>query len=254
MSRSNSPCARWLVPLNIMCSKKCAKPVLPVPSLRLPTRTQLCSATFGMLWSGQTTTSSPLASRMVRTRATASANERSGEPTARAPSDHFKPRSCSLAIALTVELIGWDFNGRVNPMPQKKSAAKLLRPRRLKANTGERCSQRLGEPYIEVKAISIPTIEIAFKSLICFKPHVGRTGRYDKFCQSSTEHRRVLTGKNGRLVLPSGDTRRSPQLALTGTQDWACALSLAHSDLACAREATATCSRTRPRALGLPVT
>src|ERR1019366_8721630 len=64
----------------------------------------------------------------------------------------------------------------------------------------------------------------------------------------------VLTGKNGRLVLPSGDTRRSPQLELTGTQDWACALSLAHSALACAREATATCSRTRPRALGLPAT
>ena len=41
---------------------------------------------------------------------------------------------------------------------------------------------------------------------------------------------------------------------LTGTQDWACALSLAHSALACAREATATCSRTRPRALGLPAT
>ena len=29
------------VPLNIMCSKKCARPVMPGTSLRLPTRTQL---------------------------------------------------------------------------------------------------------------------------------------------------------------------------------------------------------------------
>ena len=32
---------RRVVPLNIMCSKKCARPVMPGASLRLPARTQL---------------------------------------------------------------------------------------------------------------------------------------------------------------------------------------------------------------------
>ena len=61
-TRSNSPCGRVVVPLNIMCSKKCASPVMPGTSLRLPTCTQLNSAMFGMSWSGQTMTCMPLAS------------------------------------------------------------------------------------------------------------------------------------------------------------------------------------------------
>jgi hypothetical protein len=50
-----------LVPLNIMCSKKCASPVMPGTSLRLPARTQLYKVTLGMSRSVQMMTFMPLA-------------------------------------------------------------------------------------------------------------------------------------------------------------------------------------------------
>ena len=62
MSRSNSPGVRLLVPLNIMCSKKCARPVIPGTSLRLPARTQLYMAMLGISRSVQMMTFMPLAS------------------------------------------------------------------------------------------------------------------------------------------------------------------------------------------------
>jgi hypothetical protein len=65
ITRSNSPGGRVDVPLNIMCSKKCEMPVIPGRSLRLPTRKNVYSATFGMSLSGQTTILRPFGSVLV---------------------------------------------------------------------------------------------------------------------------------------------------------------------------------------------
>src|SRR5882757_8913125 len=89
INRSNSPGWRRVVPLNIMCSKKCASPVMPGASLRLPARTQLFIATLGMLCTGQTMILSPLASVMARTSSRPGTGDTAGsaaavsEPTAR---------------------------------------------------------------------------------------------------------------------------------------------------------------------------
>src|SRR6266540_3796484 len=50
------------VPLNIRCSRKCARPDLPGVSSAAPTRYQSMWVTTGARWSGITTTWRPLAS------------------------------------------------------------------------------------------------------------------------------------------------------------------------------------------------
>ena len=53
------------MPLNIRCSNRCAKPVLPFGSSFDPTLYQTLTATTGALWSSWTITVSPLASLKV---------------------------------------------------------------------------------------------------------------------------------------------------------------------------------------------
>src|SRR6185312_16867093 len=50
---------KFSLPLNIRCSNKCAKPVLPGFSFLEPTWYQVFTATIGALWSSCTSTVSP---------------------------------------------------------------------------------------------------------------------------------------------------------------------------------------------------
>src|SRR5579871_629816 len=58
----NRPIGLVLVPLNIRCSRKCARPDLPAVSSADPTRYHTMWVTTGARWSGMTTTSRPLLS------------------------------------------------------------------------------------------------------------------------------------------------------------------------------------------------
>src|SRR5512143_425209 len=57
----NFPAGFLAVPLNMRCSRKCAKPDLPGVSSAAPTLYQIICVTTGARWSGMTTSSKPLA-------------------------------------------------------------------------------------------------------------------------------------------------------------------------------------------------
>src|SRR4029077_18120392 len=57
----NFPAGFFAVPLNMRCSRKCAKPDLPGVSSAAPTLYQIMCVTTGARWSGMTTSSNPLA-------------------------------------------------------------------------------------------------------------------------------------------------------------------------------------------------
>src|ERR1041385_6988048 len=56
----NFPVGFFAVPLNIRCSRKCARPDLPGVSSAAPTLYQIMCVTTGARWSGITTSSNPL--------------------------------------------------------------------------------------------------------------------------------------------------------------------------------------------------
>src|SRR3990172_1507363 len=60
--RANRPLPCVGVPLNIMCSRKCASPVAPGISLREPTLYQVWTVAIGLRWSSRTRMRSPLSS------------------------------------------------------------------------------------------------------------------------------------------------------------------------------------------------
>ncbi len=73
-SRANWPRPWAGVPLNIMCSRKCAMPVAPRASLREPTRYQTWKDTIGLRWSSSSSTRSPLSSVSATTPSAAQAD------------------------------------------------------------------------------------------------------------------------------------------------------------------------------------